>query len=106
ERNEIAQRNGADVVDMETEIIAQACAARQIPLLSLRVITDTPSEPLPAPPNVLFDIERQKINVAKFSWYFLKHPTQLRRLIEFSGQIKCARKNLSNALVTLLQSGL
>ena len=60
ERNEIARTSGAAAVDMETEFIARACAEHGIPLLSLRVITDTPREPFPAPPNVLFDIEQQR----------------------------------------------
>src|SRR5437879_6173656 len=44
ERNKIAHTSGAAAVDMETEFIARACAEHGIPLLSLRVITDTPRE--------------------------------------------------------------
>src|SRR6266498_1446085 len=50
ERNKIARTSGAAAVDMETEFIARVCAEHGVPLLSLRVITDTPREPLPAPP--------------------------------------------------------
>ena len=49
ERNETARKSGATAADMETEFIARICAARGIPLLSLRVITDAPREPFPAP---------------------------------------------------------
>src|SRR6266705_5435501 len=48
ERERIARESGASAVDMETEFIACACAEHGIPLLSLRVITDTPTEPFPA----------------------------------------------------------
>ena len=57
ERERIARESGASAVDMETEFIARACAVHGIPLLALRVITDTPTEPFPAPASVLFDIQ-------------------------------------------------
>src|SRR4029077_714938 len=57
ERNKLARTSGAAAVDMETEFIARACARHGVPLLSLRVISDTPKELFPAPTNVLFDIE-------------------------------------------------
>ena len=47
ERPEIARTSGAAAVDMETEFIARACAEHGIPLLSLRVITDTPRRTVP-----------------------------------------------------------
>src|SRR4029077_16095084 len=49
ERERIARESGASAVDMETEFIARACAVHGIPLLALRVITDTPTQPFPAP---------------------------------------------------------
>src|SRR5215471_9956318 len=48
ERKRIARESGASAVDMETEFIARACAVHGIPLLALRVITDTPTQPFPA----------------------------------------------------------
>lgn len=103
ERHEIARVQDAMAVDMETEAIAQACAGRGIPLLSLRVISDTPRENFPAPPAVLFDIERQRTDFAKLAGYLLKHPSTLPRLIRFSRQIARARRNLSDALVVLVR---
>src|SRR5262249_48894545 len=73
ERNEIARSTGAAAVDMETEFIARACAEHGIPLLSLRVITDTPHEPFPAPPKVLFDIEQQRTHLLKLVRFLLAH---------------------------------
>src|SRR5713101_3054980 len=51
ERNKLALASGAVAVDMETEFIARACAAHGIPVLSLRVLSDTPRELFPAPAN-------------------------------------------------------
>ena len=103
ERNAIAREHNAVAVDMETEYIAQACAVRQIRMLSLRTISDTPSEPFPAPPQALFDIENQRTKVARLSFHLLSHPTAIWRLIRFGGQIRKARAKLTNAMVALIK---
>jgi nucleoside phosphorylase len=99
ERNKLALTSGAVAVDMETEFIARACATQGIPLLSLRVISDTPLELFPAPPNVLFDIERQRTRMPKLAKYFLAHPNRVPQLIDFAIRIARARKTLANALI-------
>lgn len=99
ERESIAHESGAAAVDMETEFIARACAVHQIPLLSLRVITDTPTQPFPAPPSVLFDVQQQRTRLLKLGKYFLAHPNQLPRLVQFARRIGRARKVLTNALL-------
>jgi len=99
ERQKIAQTTGADAADMETEFIARGCAEHGVPLLSLRVISDTPAEPLPAPPMVLFDIELQRTRVLKLATFFLAHPNRVPRLVKFTRRIVQARKVLANVLV-------
>jgi adenosylhomocysteine nucleosidase len=101
-RLEIARASGAAAVDMETEFIARACADYGIPLLSLRVISDTLDEPFPAPPNVLFDIEQQRTRFLTLARFFLAHPNRLPRLVQFARRIAKARKTLADALVALI----
>jgi adenosylhomocysteine nucleosidase len=103
ERTEIARTSGASAVDMETEFIARACAAHAIPLLSLRVITDTPRERFPAPAHVLFDIAKQRTNLPKLAAFFLTHPNRIRRLIQFARRIAHARKTLADALIAIMR---
>ena len=102
ERHETARTNGAAAVDMETEFVATACEARGIPMLSLRVISDSTSEPLPAPPGVLFDIERQRTDFKKLIAHSIGHPAAAWRLIVFARQIRNARARLTDALAALL----
>jgi adenosylhomocysteine nucleosidase len=102
ERERIARESGASAVDMETEFIARACAAHGIPLLAVRVITDTPTQPFPAPPSVLFDIQRQRTHVSLLARFFLAHPRRLPSLVQFARRIARARKTLSNALVWIV----
>ena len=101
QRNKIARATGAAAVDMETEFIARACAEHGVPLLSLRVISDTPRQRFPAPAHVLFNIERQRTSVVRLVLYLLRHPTRLPGLIRFMSQITRARESLTKALVAV-----
>jgi nucleoside phosphorylase len=101
ERNKLALTSGAVAADMETEFIARACAACGIPLLSLRVISDTPHNRLPAPANLLFDIERQQTRMLKLATHLLAHPSRVPRLVHFASRIAHARKILAGALVAV-----
>ena len=103
ERNKLALTSGAVAVDMETEFIARACAAHGIPVLSLRVISDTPTELFPAPANILFDIERQQTRMPKLAAYLVAHPHRIPRLIQFARRIARARKDLADALVATVR---
>ena len=98
-RRRIAQEHAADAIDMETEVIAAACAAHSIPLLSLRVISDSLAAPFPAPPEVLFDLTRQRTAFGKLIPYLVTHPSAVGRLFRFARQIDYARSTLTDALV-------
>jgi adenosylhomocysteine nucleosidase len=102
ERNEIARKSGAAAVDMETGAIVATCNAHGMPLLSLRAISDSPSEPFPAPMSILFDLERQRTNYGRLFAYLLRHPASISRLTRFSGEIARARTALTEAIVTLV----
>src|ERR1700751_1779624 len=103
ERERIARGSGASAVDMETESIARACAAHGIPLLSLRTITDTATQPFPAPPDVLFDIQQQRTHITALARFFLIHPTRIPGLVQFARRIARARKTLAIALVNIVR---
>lgn len=102
ERNEIARRAGAAAVDMETGAIAGVCNAHGVPLLSLRGISDTPSQPFPVPPSVLFNIDRQRTSYGPLLAYLLRHPASTRRLFRFARQIAQVRAVLTDAIVAIV----
>jgi adenosylhomocysteine nucleosidase len=104
DRNKLALTSGAVAVDMETEFIARACAAHGVPLLSLRAVSDTPTELFPAPTNVLFDIERQQTQMLKLATYFFAHPHRVPRLVQFARRIARARKILADALADVVRN--
>jgi nucleoside phosphorylase len=104
DRNNLARTSGAGAADMETEFIAEACAAGGIPLLSLRVISDTPCNLFPAPANVLFDIERQQTHMLKLATHLLAHPSRVPHLVQFARRIARVRKILADALVEVVRN--
>ena len=103
-RLELWQREQAAVVDMESATIAAACQERGIPMLSLRVISDTPRSPFPLPAHVLFDIPRQRTVARRLVSYLVAHPTSMIRLIRFSRRISGVRARLATALEKLLEN--
>jgi len=103
ERDRWATESGAAAVDMETEFIATACAVQRIPMLSLRAISDTPLKPFPVPPNVLFDLEKQKTNLGLLALHLVMHPGALMRLNAFRHRIAFARQSLTSALEKVLR---
>jgi nucleoside phosphorylase len=104
QRQALANTHGGDAVDMETEFIADACSAFRIPMLSLRAISDTPASPFPAPPDVLFDVARQRIPTAKLVAHLFSHPSSIGKLMRFAQQIATTRKSLTHALDLLVGS--
>ncbi len=97
-------RSNADAVDMETEIIAEACHSRGIPIISLRAISDSVAQPLPLPPSILFDLTKQRTNLIKLSGYLVTHPVAIARLLRFSREIRRARNNLATALLQVIDA--
>jgi nucleoside phosphorylase len=104
ERARVAREHDAAAIDMETEWIARACAAKNLPMLSLRAISDTVAAPFPAPPSVLFDLARQRTSVTRLGRHLVTHPLAVVRLIRFARQIAAARASLAAALKTLVES--
>ena len=98
DRYAIGREHGAVAVDMETETVARLCAAKSIPMLALRVVSDSPGAPFPAPPNVLFDIEKQRTDFSRLLGYIARNPASALSLAQFSNQIAHAKTKLADAL--------
>jgi nucleoside phosphorylase len=98
DRESLNRKHGAAAVDMETEVIAELCQAHNLPMLSIRAISDTASEPFPAPSNVLFDITKQRTDFVRLGGYLITHPIAFGRLNAFRRRVTVARKALADAL--------
>lgn len=102
DRYEIGREHGAIAIDMETNTITRLCADRSIPVLVLRVISDSPAAPFPAPPNVLFDMEAQRTKFTALVAYLARDPASAVRLAQFSQQITRAKTKLADALCAVI----
>ena len=106
DREKLAKESGAAAVDMETEFIAKACALRNVPMMSLRAISDTVAEPFPAPARVLFDVKKQRTPKARLALYLATHPGAVGRLKNFGARIAEARARLTDALLGVVRERL
>ena len=102
DRYAIGREHGAVAVDMETETVARLCAAESIPMLALRVVSDSPGAPFPAPPNVLFDMEKQRTDFSLLLRYIARNPMSALSLAQFSNQIARAKTKLADALAAVM----
>jgi nucleoside phosphorylase len=102
DRYAIGREHGAVAVDMETETVARLCAAESIPMLALRVVSDSSGAPFPAPPNVLFDIDKQRTDFSRLLSYIARNPASALSLAQFSSQIARAKTKLANALSAVM----
>lgn len=106
QRETLNKRTGAAAVDMETETIAELCAAHDLPMVSLRAISDAAGEPFPAPAHILFDLAEQKTNFVRLGSYLMTHPAAFSRLNAFRRRIGVARKLLAETLDKILRADL
>jgi adenosylhomocysteine nucleosidase len=106
DRESLNRRYGAAAVDMETEVIAELCRAHNLPMLAIRAISDTASEPFPAPANVLFDIAKQRTDFVRLCAYLTTHPSAFGRLNAFRKRVTVARKALADALDRIIAADL
>jgi nucleoside phosphorylase len=102
DRYAIGREHGAVAIDMETETVARLCATGSISMLALRVVSDSPAAPFPAPPNVLFDIEKQRTDFSQLLSYIARNPASATSLAQFSKQIARAKAKLADALIAVL----
>lgn len=103
DRYRIGREHDAIAIDMETKTIAQLAAETGVPMLSLRVVSDSPSAPFPAPPEVLFDVAQQRTRAAVLLPHLARNPRVITGLARFSRQVAHARAELARLLCAVLE---
>ncbi len=101
-KKDLARHTGAIVVDMETAAIQRLCAPRNIPMLSIRAISDAAGENLPVPASVWFDAEKQRPRPARLLLFLAAHPGRIAPFARFVGGINRARARLTAFLLAAL----
>jgi len=99
---QLLQETGADAVEMESQIIQKACAVRKVPCVTLRAISDMAAEDLPLDFNTLLDDE-EHLSRSKLTRAILRAPHKIPALIRLGRNSAYAARELSAALVALLE---
>lgn len=95
-------QTGADAVDMESAAIRAACAARDIPCLTVRVISDAAAEPLPLDFNGLMDAEG-RLRWRRLVGSLARRPQRALDLLRFHRQVRQAAERLAIVLDAALR---
>jgi hypothetical protein len=103
-REAFRQKYRADIVEMETEPVCELCRERGVPILAVRVVSDTVDDVLPRGALEIAFVREVTVGVVlRLVWYLLRHPWEVRPFIRFVGQLQEARVKLTQFLQGVLQ---
>ncbi len=101
EKNVLGKAYGAIAVDMETSVLAQMAAVKNLPFLSVRAISDTVHQELVdiSP----FTESDGEISPLKAGWYVLTHPGSIGTFIRLQEITRRGTKNITDFLIAFLK---
>lgn len=102
EKRLLYEKTGSGAVEMESSHVAAICRERNIPCVTVRVISDTADEELPLNFNLLMTPEG-KISFARLGLAVLQSPGIVPHLLALRKRTSFAAKNLARILTDLLQ---
>ncbi len=97
EKSTLRSQTGADVVEMESAIIARVCREAGVECVTLRAISDTAHEDLPLDFNALMTAD-EKLNPLKLALAVLKAPQKIPALIRLGRNSALAAQRLAEVL--------
>ncbi len=92
---------GADVVEMESAAIHAVCAEKNIPCVTVRVVSDTAHEDLPLDFNALAKPDKN-LDFGKLAWAIAKSPGKIGALMKLQKRTKFAAEQLAAVLKQLI----
>lgn len=96
EKKALAQRLGAQMVDMESAAVARFAQARGVPLTCLRAISDEAGTELS--PHLVSLLGGGRVSGGKLTWALLRRPWLVRQLWQLGQATRLAGRNLAAAL--------
>lgn len=103
EKAQLFKTTGADAVEMESSAVVSACREGGIPVVILRVISDTATEDLPMDFN-RYSTPDGGLSLPRLLLGIAGSPGSIPRLIRFQGRLKVAARSLGVALERFLSS--
>jgi len=101
EKNTLRKQTGADAVEMESAVIHAVCAEKNIPCVTVRVISDAAHEDLPLDFNALAKPD-QSIDFGKLLLAIAKSPGKIPQLMALQKKTKFAAERLADVLGKVL----
>lgn len=99
-KQELGKNYSVQAVEMETSAIAKVAEEKEVPLLSLRVISDRLDQELLDSSSFLGS--DGEISTLKAGWYVLTHPGSIKRALSLRTQTQIATQALTKFLSDLL----
>jgi adenosylhomocysteine nucleosidase len=99
-KQELGKNYSVQAVEMETSAIAKVAEEKDVPLLSLRVISDRLDQELLDSSSFLGS--DGEISTLKAGWYVLTHPGSIKSALSLSSQTQIATQALTKFLSDLL----
>jgi len=101
EKRALRESTGADVVEMESQIIGSICSQAGIPFATVRVILDAADEDLPLDFNRLMT-RKQEMSYLKLGGALLKAPGKIGALKQLQKRSEAAADKLAQVLVRII----
>lgn len=102
EKAQLFQSTRCDGVEMESAIIREFCKERNIPSMTLRVVSDSANENMPLDFNKIVDVG-MNVRPHLIAWQVLTHFWKIPALIQFQGTVKRASKTLAKSLKDVVE---
>jgi adenosylhomocysteine nucleosidase len=103
QKMDLARQTKALAVDMESAVIREICAASEIPMLSVRGISDAHAVSLPVPFTVWFDLHSQQPRRFALAAYLIRNWHCIRPFARFATQIVHTRAHLTRCLLKVIK---
>ncbi len=99
EKQAFGRKNGAEVVDMETDAIDEVCRVSNLPLTVLRSISDGVDDDLGLPAELLARLADHPMKaLPRLAWLLLTNGARRRAFVRFVQNCRTAQSALADAL--------
>jgi adenosylhomocysteine nucleosidase len=102
DKHQLAERTGAEAVDMESAAVEEVCAARGVPFLAVRVVSDTADTALS--PELVRLLSGGRVSPLKAAVALAGKPSLLGEFRRLARDTKQAARSLADALVPFIKN--